>query len=156
MWILKSCSSCLTLSGALQANEALGEREKITKLAQRMSVGWLDTSSLLYLFKMTFPYWNGVRSWQCEGLNVGRCRRGEQQKPSPRGKRERERESNHKKKEKNWSDSRESKAVNEAEQVRCVDRFLSSLKKAKILTSEPLHLYSVAIYSAQIWTGELG
>lgn len=67
-----------------------------------------------------------------------------------------ERESQIARKKKNWSDSRESKAVNEAEQVRCVDRFLSSLKKAKILTSEPLHLYSVAIYSAQIWTGELG
>ncbi len=68
---------------------------------------------------------------------------------------EKERESQIARK-KSLSDSRESKAVNEAEQVRCVDRFLSSLKKAKFLTSELLHLYSVAIYSVQIWTGELG
>ncbi len=66
---------------------------------------------------------------------------------------EKERESQIARK-KSLSDSRESKAV--AEQVRCVDRFLSSLKKAKFLTSELLHLYSVAIYSVQIWTGELG
>ncbi len=39
---------------------------------------------------------------------------------------EKERESQIARK-KSLSDSRESKAVNEAEQVRCVDRFLSSL-----------------------------
>lgn len=60
-----------------------------------------------------------------------------------------------KKKTQDFSVFRETEAVNEAERVRCADRFLSSLKKAELLTSAPLHLYSETIYSVQIWTREL-
>lgn len=81
---------------------------------------------------------------QHEGLNSGISRRGGRCKKIVREILPR--------KTQDFYVFRETKAVNEAERVRCADRFLSSLKKAELLTSAPLHLYSDTIYSVRICT----
>lgn len=92
-------------------------------------VGWLDTSLFLYLFK--WPFRSGKPALCNMKVSILEDVEGE-------GDGERLWERFHwgkkkKRKTQDFSVFRETEAVNEAERVRCADRFLSSLKKSRAL-----------------------